>query len=33
MTKVADSKLSSEGERNFLWARAHMGRIPTRAEK
>ena len=33
MTKVADSKLSSEGERNFLWARAHMGALTTLAEK
>jgi adenosylhomocysteinase len=33
MTRVADSKLSREGERNFLWARAHMGALTTLAEK
>jgi adenosylhomocysteinase len=33
MTKVADQKLSREGERNFLWAKAHMGGLTTLAEK
>ena len=33
MTKVADSKLSKDGERNFLWAKAHMGALTTLAEK
>ncbi len=33
MTKVADVKLSREGERNFLWAKAHMGALTTLAEK
>jgi adenosylhomocysteinase len=33
MTKVADQKLSREGERNFLWAKAHMGALTTLAEK
>ena len=33
MTKVADQKLSADGERNFLWARAHMGALTTLAEK
>ncbi len=33
MTKVADPKLSREGERNFLWAKAHMGALTTLAEK
>ncbi|MDG7008029.1 MAG: adenosylhomocysteinase [Nitrososphaerota archaeon] len=33
MTKVADPKLSSEGEKNFLWAKAHMGGLTTLAEK
>ncbi len=31
--KVADPKLSSEGERNFLWAKAHMGALTNLAEK
>ena len=33
MTKVADQKLSGQGERNFLWAKAHMGTLTTLAEK
>ncbi|MDG7007611.1 MAG: adenosylhomocysteinase [Nitrososphaerota archaeon] len=33
MTKVADPKLSRDGERNFLWAKAHMGALTTLAEK
>ncbi len=33
MTKVADQKLSSSGERNFLWAKAHMGTLTTLAER
>lgn len=33
MTKVADPKLSEAGERNFLWAKAHMGALTTLEEK
>ncbi|MDE1857998.1 MAG: adenosylhomocysteinase [Thaumarchaeota archaeon] len=33
MTKVADAKLSRDGERNFLWAKAHMGALTNLAEK
>jgi adenosylhomocysteinase len=33
VTKVADQKLSREGERNFMWAKAHMGALTTLAEK
>ena len=33
MTRVADQKLSRDGERNFLWAKAHMGALTTLAEK
>jgi adenosylhomocysteinase len=33
MTKVADQKLSTNGERNFLWAKAHMGALTALAEK
>ena len=33
MTKVADQKLSDGGERNFLWAKAHMGALTTLAGK
>ncbi len=33
MTKVADQKLSKDGERNFLWAKAHMGALTTLVEK
>jgi len=33
MTKVADEKLSRAGEKNFLWAKAHMGALTTLAEK
>lgn len=31
--KVANQKLSKDGERNFLWAKAHMGALTTLAEK
>lgn len=31
--RVADQKLSAEGERNFLWAKAHMGALTALAEK
>jgi adenosylhomocysteinase len=31
--KVADQKLSPEGERNFLWAKAHMRALTTLEEK
>jgi len=33
MTKVADQNLAAEGERNFLWAKAHMGTLNALAEK
>ena len=33
MSKVANQNLSKEGERNFLWAKAHMGALTTLAEK
>lgn len=33
MTKVADPSLSVSGEKNFLWAKAHMGALTTLAEK
>ena len=33
MTKVADQKLSRDGERNFQWAKAHMGALTTLEEK
>ena len=33
MTKVADPKLGEAGERNFLWAKAHMGALTTLEEK
>ena len=33
MTRIADAKLSSQGERNFLWAKAHMGALTNLAEK
>ncbi len=33
MTKVADPKLAKDGERNFLWAKAHMGTLTALAEK
>ena len=33
MTKIADPKLSKEGERNFLWAKAHMGALTALEEK
>ncbi len=33
MTKVADRSLSRAGEKNFLWAKAHMGALTTLAAK
>lgn len=33
MTKVADPSLSKEGEKNFLWAKAHMGALTTLTSK
>jgi adenosylhomocysteinase len=33
MTKVTDPKLSGEGERNYLWAKAHMGVLSALAER
>ncbi len=33
MTKIADPGLRGVGERNFLWAKAHMGALTTLAEK
>ena len=33
MTRVADPKLAREGERNFMWAKAHMGALTTLMEK
>ncbi len=33
MTKIADPKLAAEGEKNFLWAKAHMGALTVLAEK
>jgi adenosylhomocysteinase len=33
LTKVADQNLRREGERNFLWAKAHMGALTTLAQK
>ena len=33
MTRVADQKLCGEGERNFSWAKAHMGVLSALAEK
>ncbi len=33
MTKIADPGLAGDGERNFLWAKAHMGGLTTLAEK
>ncbi|MDG6964017.1 MAG: adenosylhomocysteinase [Nitrososphaerota archaeon] len=30
---MADGKLAKEGERNFLWAKAHMGTVAALAEK
>jgi adenosylhomocysteinase len=32
MTKVADPKLSAQGEKNFQWAKAHMGGLTTLSE-
>lgn len=33
MTKIADPKLAEAGERNFLWAKAHMSALTTLATK
>lgn len=33
MTKIADPKLANAGERNFLWAKNHMGALTTLAAK
>jgi len=33
MNKIADPGLSREGEKNFLWAKAHMGALSTLTEK
>ncbi len=33
MTKIADAGLSDAGEKNFLWAKAHMGALTTLAGK
>ena len=33
MTKIADAGLAGIGERNFLWAKAHMGALTTLAGK
>ncbi len=33
MTKITDPGLSGVGEKNFLWAKAHMGALTTLAEK
>jgi len=33
MTRVADQNLAAGGERNFLWAKAHMGTMSALAEK
>ena len=33
MTKVANQNMAAEGERNFLWAKAHMGTLSALAEK
>ena len=33
MTKIADRSLAKEGEKNFLWAKAHMGALTNLAEK
>ncbi len=33
MTKIKDSKLADYGERNFLWAKAHMGALTVLAER
>lgn len=33
MTRVADQKLAKDGERNFLWAKAHMKTLTALAEK
>ena len=33
MGKIADQKLEAEGEKNFLWAKAHMGALTGLAEK
>jgi adenosylhomocysteinase len=33
LSKVADQKLAPRGEKNFLWAKAHMGALTALAEK
>jgi adenosylhomocysteinase len=33
VTKIADAKLAEDGERNFLWAKHHMGALTTLAGK
>ena len=33
MTKIADAGLATEGERNFKWAKAHMGALTLLAAK
>lgn len=33
MTEIADPKLARDGEKNFLWAKAHMGALTTLAGK
>ena len=33
MTKVAGQKLAADGEKNFLWAKAHMGALTRLSEK
>jgi adenosylhomocysteinase len=33
LSKVADQKLAPAGEKNFLWAKAHMGALTALAEK
>ncbi|QQG48570.1 MAG: adenosylhomocysteinase [archaeon] len=33
MTKIADPKLAAEGEKNFKWAKAHMGALTGLAER
>lgn len=33
MSKITDPSLSKEGEKNFLWAKAHMGALGTLTEK
>jgi adenosylhomocysteinase len=33
MSKITDAKLAGEGEKNFLWAKNHMGTLTTLTEK